>query len=179
MIIQNRLMLFTILALFTTVNGYTQEHTCDKVLDLGFNIYKLYSKTQINETYNLMLTKSEVELDEMANKYEAGDSFDGSYKLIAVAWSKNRKNSSFRNKFKTSKFRYEAGLTIDNSFINYIKTKTVNEETLSKWESCRKLEINRQIMMQSAELKKGGFSQNVIGDESSIFTFIINTFDYC
>lgn len=169
-------VLIGITVLFLLLQGIArgEESECDKVLDLGFNIYKLYSEAQINESYYAMLGKSEQELDSLANQYESGDALDGAYKMIAISWSKNRKNKSFRERFRTAKFRYEAGLTIDNSFFDFIKTKTVNDETLSKWESCKKLEIEKLIAIKELELKKGGFVQEIVGDESGVFTFIIN-----
>lgn len=151
-----------------------EENSCDKILELGFNVYKLYSEAQINESYYLMLSKSEKELDKLANKYEKGDKLDGAYKMIAVAWSKNRKDEKYKERFRSSKFRYNAGLSIDNRFFEYIKIRTVNEETLSAWQKCKSNEILAKQKMKELELKSGGFIPEVVGDEAGVFTFVIN-----
>lgn len=161
---------FLILSTFV----YAEPTECDAVLNNGFNIFQIYSEVQINEAYALMLTKTEEELDTIAKQYSSGESLSGKIKMIGAVWSSNKDNSQFREKFKMMQFRYQSGQVIDNSFYDYVKTKTVNNETLNKWESCKNKELETRVKLKDLSVQKGGFIKEIIGDESGLFTFIIN-----
>ncbi|WP_409029031.1 hypothetical protein [Gracilimonas sediminicola] len=153
---------------------YTNAQNCGNDLKEAFKTkFTLVNENEVYNHFTELFEYSEAELDQLANSYESDQSLDGSYKAVALFWSKNRSKQEFRTRFRELQFKHKAGLTIDNSFYLEYYQEVVNQGALDAYVECMRIQQELEIEKKRLNVLSGGFFYEYVGDLLTGFTFTL------